>query len=53
MSGDHPIPKASGEAHIRHTWGSRSLELDSDDHAVIGGIDREERVYDPDYAPDW
>ena len=51
--GVHPIPKATAEAHIRDNWASRSLELDADDHAVIDGIGREERVYDPDYAPGW
>ncbi|MFB6102994.1 MAG: aldo/keto reductase [Haloplanus sp.] len=45
------IPKATSEAHIRDNWASRSLELDDEDVARIDGIDRRERMVDPDFAP--
>ena len=48
-----PIPKATSEAHIRDNWHSLDLDLDDEDLAMIDGIDRRQRIYDPDYAPDW
>nr|WP_251331332.1 aldo/keto reductase [Haloplanus sp. HW8-1] len=45
------IPKATGEAHIRDNWSSRTLDLDDVDVATIDGIDREERMIDPGFAP--
>ncbi|MFB6195098.1 MAG: aldo/keto reductase [Haloplanus sp.] len=45
------IPKATSEAHLRDNLASRSLELDDDDLATIDGIDRRERLIDPDFAP--
>lgn len=47
------IPKATGEGHIRDNFGSLDLDLTDDELATIDGIDREERVYDPPYAPNW
>lgn len=47
------VPKATSEAHIRDNWRSRDLELTDAEVAAIDGIDREERFFDPDYAPDW
>lgn len=47
------VPKATGEDHIRDNWGARALELTDDELATVDGIDREERFFDPDYAPDW
>jgi 2,5-diketo-D-gluconate reductase B len=45
------IPKATGEEHVRDNWASRTLELDAEDVATIDGIDRRERMVDPDFAP--
>ena len=47
------VPKATSEAHIRDNWASRDLDLSDDDVARIDGIERTERFFDPDYAPDW
>jgi 2,5-diketo-D-gluconate reductase B len=45
------IPKATGEDHVRDNWASRTLDLDAEDVAKIDGIDRRERMVDPDFAP--
>ncbi|QGX94652.1 aldo/keto reductase [Haloplanus rallus] len=45
------IPKATGEEHVRDNWASRTLDLDDEDVARIDGIDRRERMVDPDFAP--
>jgi 2,5-diketo-D-gluconate reductase B len=45
------IPKATGEAHIRDNWESRTLELDEEDVATIDGIERREREVDPSFSP--
>lgn len=47
------VPKATGEDHIRDNWGARTLHLTAGELATIDGIDRQERFFDPDYAPDW
>jgi 2,5-diketo-D-gluconate reductase B len=55
MVWDHvvPIPKATGEDHIRENWEARELELTEEDHQRIAGIDRRERLVDPGFAPLW
>jgi Aldo/keto reductases, related to diketogulonate reductase len=47
------VPKATGVDHIRDNWEARTLELTDDELATIREIDRRERVFDPEYAPDW
>ena len=47
------VPKATGEDHIRDNWESRGLDLTEDEIAAIDDIDRRERHFDPDYAPEW
>ena len=47
-----PIPKATGEAHIRDNWESLALQLDEADIRRIDVIDRSDRRLDPDFAPD-
>jgi 2,5-diketo-D-gluconate reductase B len=47
------VPKATSEEHIRDNWESRTLDLDSAEVEAIDGIEREERFFDPDYAPEW
>ena len=44
-----PIPKATGE-HVQENWVGQELELDSDDLDRIAGIDKTERLVDPDDA---
>jgi 2,5-diketo-D-gluconate reductase B len=45
------IPKATGAPHVRDNWASLSLDLDDEDVARIDGIDRRERLVDPEFAP--
>ncbi|WP_049971948.1 aldo/keto reductase [Haladaptatus cibarius] len=45
------IPKATGQEHIQENWRSLGVELDEGDVEKIDGIDREERLIDPDRAP--
>lgn len=47
------IPKATSEAHIRDNYEALSLELDTEDVAMIDAIEEEERIIDPSFAPDW
>ena len=47
------VPKATGEDHIRDNLAARRLELTADELATIDAIDRQERFFDPDYAPGW
>ncbi|WP_224334016.1 aldo/keto reductase [Haloprofundus halobius] len=46
-----PIPKATGEDHIRQNFEATELELDDDDVSTIDSLDREERIVDFDDAP--
>jgi 2,5-diketo-D-gluconate reductase B len=45
------IPKTSSEEHLRDNFEARNVDLDDDDVAAIDGIEREERLIDPDDAP--
>jgi 2,5-diketo-D-gluconate reductase B len=47
------VPKATSETHVRDNWGSRELRLSDADIAAVDGIEREERRFDPEYAPAW
>jgi 2,5-diketo-D-gluconate reductase B len=49
--GATPIPKATGEDHIRDNWRSLSLDFDDEDVATLDEIDRRERQVDPGFAP--
>ena len=44
-----PIPKASGE-HVDENWAAREIELSDEERERIEGIDRQERLVDPDRA---
>ncbi|WP_224448887.1 aldo/keto reductase [Haloprofundus salilacus] len=46
-----PIPKATGEDHIRQNFEVKELELDDKDVSTIDALDREERIVDFDDAP--
>ncbi len=46
-----PIPKATGEGHLRENWAARNIALDQNDVEKIDAIDREERLVDPSHAP--
>ena len=45
------IPKATGEEHIVENFAALDVDLDEEDVRKIDGIDREERLVDPDSAP--
>ncbi|MFC4549104.1 MULTISPECIES: aldo/keto reductase [Halorussus] len=45
------VPKATSGEHIRDNFGALDLELDDEDLATIDGIDRRERLGDPEFAP--
>ena len=47
------IPKASVDEHIRDNWASLEFDLDQEDIETIDGTEREDRQYEPDYAPAW
>ncbi|MDY6779537.1 MAG: aldo/keto reductase [Halobacteria archaeon] len=49
----HPIPKASTEEHILDNYGALELELDDEDVDSIDSLDRESRMVDPKFSPDW
>ena len=46
-----PIPKATGEGHIRENAAARELSLTEAELARIDAIERRERQIDPDVAP--
>ncbi|MFB6135217.1 MAG: aldo/keto reductase [Halobacteriaceae archaeon] len=46
-----PIPKATGEAHVRENLAAADVELTEADVAAIDDIEAEERVIDFDEAP--
>jgi len=46
-----PIPKATGEEHIRENFEAQSIELDTDDRETISEIAEERRIVDFDDAP--
>ncbi|MFB6204431.1 MAG: aldo/keto reductase [Candidatus Nanohaloarchaea archaeon] len=47
------IPKATSEEHIRDNLKALDLELDEEDIEKIDSIEREERMVDPGFSPDW
>lgn len=51
--GVYPIPKASSRPHIEDNWRSLKLDLGAEDVRRIDDVGRQDRQYDPDYAPTW
>jgi 2,5-diketo-D-gluconate reductase B len=47
------IPKASTKEHIEENITSNDLDLDAAGVEAIDDIGRQDRQYDPDYAPEW
>lgn len=47
------IPKATSETHIQDNYKALDIELDSEDVERIESIEREERLIDPEFSPDW
>lgn len=46
-----PIPKSSGEAHLRENLEAVEIDLDSQTVAAVDAIEREQRVVDPPKGP--
>jgi 2,5-diketo-D-gluconate reductase B len=49
--GCRPIPKATGEPHLRDNYAALDLSLDDRETARIDAIDRRYRRFDPDGSP--
>jgi 2,5-diketo-D-gluconate reductase B len=47
------IPKASSEAHLRANLDVFDFRLTAEEVRAIDGLERGERLIDPDFAPDW
>lgn len=47
------IPKASSREHLIDNLKSLDIKLDQDDLDLIEGLDRGQRIIDPDFAPAW
>lgn len=47
------IPKATSRERIEENLGALELELSEDERRRIDGLERGERLIDPDFAPDW
>jgi len=47
----YPIPKATGEPHLRQNFGALELSLSDGDVEQIDSIDRTDRYIDPPFAP--
>lgn len=47
------IPKTASSKHLRENLDIFAFELDSQDQQRIAALHRNERLIDPDFAPDW
>ena len=47
------IPKGRSEEHIRQNFEIFDFELDHEDMEAIGKFERDQRLIDPDWAPEW
>ncbi|MDX1680330.1 MAG: aldo/keto reductase [Akkermansiaceae bacterium] len=47
------IPRSSKREHIESNFDIFDFELDSHDKLRIGGLPKDQRQIDPDFAPDW
>lgn len=47
------IPKASSEAHLRSNLEVFDFELSEEELAQVASLNRDERLIDPSFAPDW
>jgi len=51
--GAKPIPKSENPDRIRENYGALELDLDDEDVEKINSIQEQERLIDPEFAPDW
>jgi 2,5-diketo-D-gluconate reductase B len=47
------IPKATSRERIEENFGALEVELSDDERWRIDGLERGERLIDPEFAPDW
>ncbi|WP_198024033.1 2,5-didehydrogluconate reductase DkgB [Pseudidiomarina salinarum] len=47
------IPSTTKTDHLRSNFKAQKIELTDQDMADIDGLDRNERIIDPDFAPEW
>ena len=47
------IPKASSVAHLQSNLQAASIELDAEDLAQLQAIPKNQRLINPDFAPQW
>lgn len=47
------IPKGRSKKHIRENFEIFDFELDDEDLDIIAGLERNQRLIDPDWAPAW
>ena len=47
------IPSSTKAEHLRANLAAQSLELTPDEMAEINGLDANDRIADPSFAPDW
>ncbi|MDQ2076932.1 2,5-didehydrogluconate reductase DkgB [Marinimicrobium sp. ABcell2] len=47
------IPSSTKRDHLESNWAAQSLKLDDSDLTVMNGLDRGERIANPDFAPVW
>lgn len=47
------IPSTTKTEHLRSNLKAQKIQLTAQDMADIDGLDRNERIIDPDFAPDW
>ncbi|MFE8070462.1 2,5-didehydrogluconate reductase DkgB [Marinobacteraceae bacterium S3BR75-40.1] len=48
-----PIPSSTNREHLKANLDALRLNLDEDDLTEISALDRNDRIADPDFAPDW
>jgi 2,5-diketo-D-gluconate reductase B len=47
------IPSSTKREHLQSNFAAQQLRLDDEDMATIATLDRNERIANPDLAPDW
>jgi 2,5-diketo-D-gluconate reductase B len=47
------IPSTTKVEHLQSNFAAQKLKLDQDDMKAIAAIDKDDRLIDPDFSPDW
>jgi len=47
------IPSTTKVEHLKSNFDAQNLKLDQDDMKAIADIDKDDRLIDPDFSPDW